>query len=180
MCICNKLLLLKKKKSPLFYSSYPFFPFSQLCGCQCPQVFLRDVAGDNRTTGFLTRERWLANCYPLTGVCAWLWEANTAAICSPWRNPSPKIMTFAEIFRDLTTLLKHGSWAPKEPDKKGAFKLLETVILCFLPTRFVEVLSWFSLHWTPPSPEPARTRQIQGPGECCLLLGFKTCSPWKN
>lgn len=147
MCICNKLLLLKK--NPLFYPSYTFLPFSQLCGCQCPQVFLRDVAGDNRTTGFLTRERWLANCYPLTGVCAWLWEANTAAICSPWRNPSSKIMTFAEIFRALTALLKHGSWAGEEPDKKCAFKLLEIVILCFLPTPSLQVSRRFSLHWTP-------------------------------
>ena len=117
MYICNKLLLLKKEKrkkekklSPLFYPSYTFFPFFyQLCGCQCPQVFLRDVAGDNSTTGFLTRERWPANCYPLTGVCAWLWEANAAAICSPWRNPSSEIMTSAEMFPDLTALLKHGS-----------------------------------------------------------------------
>lgn len=39
--------------------------------------------------------------------------------------------------------------APEESDKKYSFKLLETVILCFLPTLFLQVLSWFSLRWTP-------------------------------
>lgn len=166
------------KKILCFIPVTPFFLFSQLCGCQCPQVFLRDVAGDNRT-GFLTRERWLANCYPLTGVCAWLWEANAAAICSPWRNPSSKIMTFAEIFRDLTTLLKHRSWAPEEPDKNVHLTCWKQSFCACFQHHFCRF--WVGFLCTE-LPITRNCTDKADPGSRWMLspLGFKTYSPWRN
>lgn len=109
--ICNKLLCLKIKSnksgfSPSFHPHSILFPFScQLHGFQDLQVFMRDVATDHGTTGFLTTQGCCANHYPLTGLLLAL-EDNFPAIHSPQRKPSSEVTTGAEMFPELTVLFK--------------------------------------------------------------------------
>lgn len=50
-----------------------------------------------------------------------------------------------------------------------------------LPPKTISAVFWvFFLCIEAPSPVTAQTRQIQAPGECCLLSGFKIYSPWRN
>lgn len=87
-------------------------------------------------------------------------------------------MTSAETFPDLTAFLKYESWASGEQVKESAFKLLETVTLCFLLAPLLQVFGFFSVVFPSSlaSPVKAYMRQTQAPDSCCLLPRFKIFS----